>query len=172
MSGMPKAPVRVRAIAPADLPRVWELLRGLAEYERMTDVLTGSEAMLSDALFGNGPRAEARVAEHDGRLVGYALFYPVLGSFRTRWRLWLEDLFVDPAARGTGAGRALMAELAHIVETRGWVAMDWEVLDWNAPALGFYERLGAGRIAADWYRYRLDGDALAALAREAPARRS
>src|SRR5947208_466631 len=70
MTGTPGAPVRVRAIAPADLPRVWELLRGLAEYERMTDVLTGSEALLSDALFGNGPRAEGRVAEHDGRLVG------------------------------------------------------------------------------------------------------
>jgi GNAT superfamily N-acetyltransferase len=164
MSAAHEADVHVRAIERADLPHVWELLRGLAEYERMTDVLTGSEALLADALFGAGPRAEGLVAEHGGRIVGYALFYPVLGSFRTRWRLWLEDLFVAPDARGTGAGRALMAALARIAQSRDWASVDWEVLDWNAPALGFYERLGAGRIAADWHRYRLSGDALAALA--------
>jgi GNAT superfamily N-acetyltransferase len=158
--------VAVRALTRDDVPRVWELLRGLAEYERMTDILTGSEALLADTLFGAGPHAEGLVAEHGGRIVGYALFYPVLSSFRTRWRLWLEDLYVEPDARGTGAGRALMAALARIADARAWTSMDWEVLDWNAPALGFYERLGATRFATDWYRYRLGGDALAALARE------
>jgi GNAT superfamily N-acetyltransferase len=158
--------VAVRALTRDDVPRVWELLRGLAEYERLTDFLTGSEALLADALFGAGPRAEGLVAEHDGRIVGYALFYPVLSSFRTRWRLWLEDLYVEPDARGTGAGRALMAALAQIADARGWTSMDWEVLDWNAPAIGFYERLGAERFANDWYRYRLGGEGLVALARE------
>jgi len=156
----------VRGLERSDLPRVWELLCGLAEYERLVDILTGSEAQLREALFGDGPRAEGLVAEHSGRIVGYALFYPVLSSFRTRWMLWLEDLYVEPDARGTGAGRALMAALARIAESRGWMAMYWDVLDWNAPALGFYERLGASRFATDWYRYRLIGEALTQLARE------
>ena len=155
---------RVRAVAPADVPRVWELLRELAEYERLLDVLTGTPAMLEQALFGPGPRIEGLVAERETRIVGYALYHPVFGSFRTRWRGWLEDLYVEPAERGSGAGALLLAELARIAAARGWYALDWEVLDWNAPALGFYEHLGAERIGTGWHRYRLTGDALRALA--------
>jgi GNAT superfamily N-acetyltransferase len=168
---MPGADVRVRAIARADVARVHALMRGLAEYERLTDIFTGTPEMLERALFvATGPRLEGLVAERAGRFVGYALFYPVFGSFRARWRMWLEDVYVDPAERGGGTGRRLMAELARIAAERDWIAIDWEVLDWNAPALGFYEHLGASRIAADWHRYRLTGDALATLAAEARAR--
>jgi len=155
----------VRAIVPADVPRVWELLRGLAEYEKLSDVLTGNAGMLSEALFGGGDRLRGLVAERDPRLVGYALYYPVFGSFRTRWRLWLEDLFVEPQERGTGTGAALMAELARLAVEGGYYAVDWEVIDWNRMALDFYERLGAHRVANDWLRYRLDGEAMERMAR-------
>ena len=160
----------VRPVAPADVPRVWEMLRGLAEYEKLTDILTGNADMLREALFGKGPRIEGLVAETQGRLVGYALFYPAFGSFRARWRLWLEDLWVEPAERGTGAGARLMAELARIALERGFYSVDWEVLDWNEPAIGFYQRLGSKRIATDWFHYRLAGEALEEMARKREAR--
>jgi ribosomal protein S18 acetylase RimI-like enzyme len=158
--------VIVRDVAPADLPRVWEMLRGLATYEKLIDILTGDAEMLHDALFGERPeRLFGLVAERDGRLIGYALYYPVFGSFRTRWRLYLEDLFVEPEARGSGAGVALMAELARRVQEGGYYSLDWEVIDWNTPSIEFYERLGSKRIATDWLRYRLEGDTLDAMAR-------
>ena len=148
------------------------MLGGLAEYEKMTDILTGTPEMLREALFGPGPGLEGLVAERDGSLVGYALFYPVFGSFRARWRLWLEDLYVEPSERGTGTGAALMAELARITLERGWYSMDWEVIDWNEPALRFYRSLGSGEIAKDWLRYRLSGHALQAVAGRAAAKKS
>lgn len=157
--------VTVRPVLREDVTTLHHLLTELARYEKLTDILTGTPAMLEDALFAtSGPRLEGLVAERSGALVGYALFYPAFGSFRARWRMWLEDLFVDPTERGSGAGRLLMAELARIADERGWYAIDWEVLDWNELALGFYRHLGASPIASDWYRYRLSGDALKALA--------
>jgi len=159
------SPPRIRALAEADVPRVWELLRGLAEYERLTAALTGTPELLREALFGRGPRLDGLVAEKDGALVGYALFYPVFGSFGARWRLWLEDLYVEPSERGSGTGAALMAELARIALARGFDAIDWEVLGWNEPALRFYRGLGAQEFATDWLRYRLSGEGLEALAR-------
>jgi GNAT superfamily N-acetyltransferase len=156
--------VTIRPIAPPDVPRVWELLRGLAEYEKLTEILTGDAVGLQRALFGTGDRLRGLVAERAGRLIGYALFYPVFGSFRTRWRLWLEDLYVEPDARGSGAGVALMTELARLALAGGYVAIDWEVIDWNRPALDFYEHLGAHPIAIEWSRYRLDAGALETVA--------
>jgi ribosomal protein S18 acetylase RimI-like enzyme len=156
--------LRVRPIAPADVPRVWEMLRGLAEYEKLTDILTGNAEMLREALFGNGPRIEALVAERDGGLVGYALFYPVFGSFRARWRLWLEDLWVEPAARGRGVGERLLAEVSRLARERGFRSVDWEVIEWNDPALDFYRHLGGYDLGQGWLRYRLDGEALQKLA--------
>ena len=159
------AAAAVRPIAPADIPQVWELLRGLAEYEKLTEFLSGTPDMLRDALFGSAPdRLRGLVAERDGRLVGYALYYAVFGSFRTRWRLWLEDLYVDPEERGTGTGAALMAELARLTIEGGYYALDWEVIDWNRPALDFYQHLGAHPVATDWLRYRLEGEALEKMA--------
>jgi ribosomal protein S18 acetylase RimI-like enzyme len=163
--------IRVRPARPEDVARVWELLRGLADYEKLTAFVTGTPDLLHAALFGGAARAECLVAEHGGRLVGYALYYPVFGSFRARWRMWLEDLYVEPELRGSGAGARMLAELARIALARGYYAVDWEVLDWNQPAIGFYQRHGAGRVATDWCRYRLDGEALKALAdRPAPGR--
>jgi len=162
-SSTPRA-ATVRPIAPGDVAHVWELLRGLAEYEKLAGAVTGDERMLREALFGSGDRLRGLVAERAGRLVGYALYYPVFGSFRARWRLWLEDLYVEPGARGSGAGVALMAELARLALEGGYLGLDWEVLDWNRPALDFYEHLGARRVASEWFRYRLEGDALAKMA--------
>ena len=161
----------VRPVAPAEVPRVWELLRGLAEYEKLSDVVAGDAAMLREALFGPGDRLRGLVAERAGRLVGYALFYPVFASFRGRWRLWLEDVYVEPEARGSGAGAALMAELARLTLEGGYFALDWEVIDGNRPALDFYEHLGAHPVGTDWLRYRLDGDALAKMAGRLESRR-
>jgi len=163
---------RIRPVREADVPRVHQMLRGLAEYEKLLDILTGTPEMLGEALFGPGPRLEGLVAEREGALVGYALFYPVFGSFRSRWRLWLEDLYVEPSERGAGTGAALMAELARITLERGWFAMDWEVIDWNEPALGFYQALGSSEVATDWLRYRLSGEALQAVAGRAPAKKT
>ena len=160
---------RVRAIQRDDVPRVWEMLRGLAEYEKLTEYLTGTPAMLEQALFGEGDRLRGLVAERGGRLVGYALYYPAFGSFRARWRLWLEDLYVEPAERATGTGVALMAELAREVERGGYYSLDWEVLDWNRPAIDFYERLGAERLVREWLIYRLVGPPLESLAKRNPS---
>ena len=162
----------VRDVTPSDVPRVWEMLRGLATYEKLIDILTGDADMLHDALFGERPeRLCGLVAEREGHLIGYALYYPVFGSFRTRWRLYLEDLFVEPEARGSGAGLALMAELARRVREGGYYSLDWEVIDWNTPSIEFYERLGSKRIATDWLRYRLEGEALEAMAARPNARK-
>jgi len=163
--GVVPAAVAVRPIVPADVARVWELLRGLAEYEKLIGFVSGDAERLGEALVGAGDRLHGLVAERTGRLVGYALYYPAFASFRTRWRLWLEDVYVEPEARGSGAGLALMAELARLSVAGGYGALDWEVLDWNRPALDFYERLGARRMGADLLRYRLEGEALEELAR-------
>jgi GNAT superfamily N-acetyltransferase len=117
----------VRPIAPGDVTRVWELLRGLAEYEKLAEIVTGDADQLREALFGTGDRLRGLVAELAGRLVGYALYYPAFASFRARWRLWLEDVYVEPEARGSGAGVALMAELARLTLDGGYLALDWEL---------------------------------------------
>jgi ribosomal protein S18 acetylase RimI-like enzyme len=98
-------------------------------------------------------------------LLGYALFYPIFGSFRARWRLWLEDLWVEPAARGSGAGARLLAEVARLAQDRGFRSVDWEVIEWNAPALEFYRHFGGEDLGTGWLRYRLAGDALETMAK-------
>ena len=159
--------ISIRAPRREEIPRIWQMLKGLAEYEKMTDILTGTPAMLEAALFAPGSTLEARLAEENGELVGYALFYPVFGSFRAVWRLWLEDLYVSPAARGRGVGERLLAEMCRIASQRGWFCVDWEVLDWNEAALGFYQRLGGVDLGGGWFRYRLKGDAMRELASRA-----
>lgn len=158
--------VQVRFARRDDLPRLWELLWGLAEYERWTEFVTGSSEALGGLLFGPRPVAEALVAERDGRLVGYAIFFPTMSSFRTRTMMWLEDLFVEEPERGRGTGRTLVAALARLALERGYARIDWHVLDWNEPSIGFYERLGARRAATDVYTYSLGEDELRAIAGE------
>jgi len=152
-----------RALQPADLPRVWEMIRGLAEYERMTDILTGSRDRLEELLFGEPRAFFGQVAElPGGSLVGYALYHFTWSSFRTNQRMWLEDLFVEESARGSGAGEALMRAFAADALARGCHRVDWHVLEWN-PARGFYERLGARRSDDGMLQYGLDAAAMKRL---------
>ena len=155
--------IRVRPIREADVPRVWAMIRGLAEYEKMLDLLTGSPERLTAMLFGPHPVLFGRVAEReDGALVGYALYHHTWSSFRTNQRMWLEDLYVDPVARGTGAGRALFRAFVEDSAERGCHRVDWHVLEWN-PARAFYESQGAQRTEADMLQYGLDRKAMERL---------
>jgi GNAT superfamily N-acetyltransferase len=146
-----------------DLPKVWEMIGGLAEYEQMTDILTGSRERLQALLFEEPRAFFGQVAElADGELVGYALYHFTYSSFRTNRRMWLEDLFVQERARGSGAGEALMRAFAADALARGCHRVDWHVLEWN-PARGFYERLGARRSDDGMLQYGLDADAMKSL---------
>lgn len=146
-------------------------MRGLAEYEKLMHEFTSTEHELEAALFSDEPAAECLVLEQAGALTGYALFYPVFSSFRNRRTLWLEDLFVDPAARGAGGGRLLMAALARICLERGITRLGWIVLDWNAPSIAFYRKLGGTeQPTSDWLTYAMGEMELRRLAGEAPER--
>jgi GNAT superfamily N-acetyltransferase len=153
----------IRAAVPADVPVVLELVRELATYEREPDAVEASEPMLAEALFGEQPVASCHVAELDGTVVGFALWYVTFSTWKGRPGLWLEDLFVRPAARGSGLGRALLQTLAQVCVERGYARFEWWVLDWNVDAQGFYRSLGAGP-EDDWTVWRVDGDALSSLA--------
>lgn len=147
---------------PADVATILGLICDLATYEREPDAVKATVAMLHDTLFGPTPTAEAIVAEADGAVVGMALFFTNYSTWSGRNGIYLEDLYVTPAARGTGLGKALLAHIARIAVARGCARVDWSVLDWNAPAIDFYRSIGA--VAKDeWTVFRLDGDALAAL---------
>jgi GNAT superfamily N-acetyltransferase len=157
------APITIRAAAVGDVPLILAFIRDLAEYERMLDRVVATEAGLREALFGARPYAEVVIAEDGGQPVGFALFFHTFSTFLGRPGIYLEDLYVRPEARGHGVGRALLVHLARLAEARGCGRVEWAVLDWNAPAIGFYERLGA-RPNAEWTVYRLTGAPLAALA--------
>jgi GNAT superfamily N-acetyltransferase len=154
----------VRPARPDDVPRVWEMLLGLATYERMRDEVVGSPERLAEHLFGSPPLVECWVADSGTDLVGYALVYPNYSSFRTAPTLWLEDLYVEPAQRGRGAGRALLSAVARLALERGCAQVGWLVLDWNRPSIDFYESAGARRSEGGWLEYHLDREALGALA--------
>lgn len=159
-----------RAVRPAklaDLPLIDRLIRELAEYEKLGGQVRSTPALLAEHLFGDAPKAEALIGEVDGAARGFALFFGTFSTFEGRPGLWLEDLFVEPAARGVGLGKALLAALARIAAARGCARLEWNVLDWNAPSIAFYDSLGS-RPNAGWIGYRLHGEALAALAAAAP----
>lgn len=157
------APVMARFAQPSDLEGIWDMLHALAVYEKLESYLTGSAEQLGNDLFGSRPKLECLVAEQGGGLVGYALFFPVYSSFRTRGIIWLEDLFVKDEVRGSGAGRTLLARLAAIALERGCLRLAWDVLDWNAPSIEFYERMGASRNPVSWFNYTLDEAGMKAL---------
>lgn len=156
----------IRVATPADVPEMHAMIRELAEYERALDLVVASESDLREALFGDGngtggaPALHAHVAEFDGALVGMALWFLSYSTWTGTHGIYVEDLFVRPAARGQGAGRALLRTLAGICVERGYRRMAWSVLDWNESALGFYRSLGA-KPMAEWTTYRLTDDALA-----------
>lgn len=157
------SPPFVRAMRRDDLPHVWAMLRDFAEFERMTDILTGSVERLESALFGVPRHLFGLVAERQGgALAGYALYHFTFSSFRTNPRMWLEDLYVDPSARGTGAGEALLAAFCRHALDEGCHRVDWHVLDWN-PARGFYERMGARESDEGLIQMGLDAASMRAL---------
>ncbi|MBL0042347.1 MAG: GNAT family N-acetyltransferase [Xanthomonadales bacterium] len=156
----------LRAATRADVPLILGFIRDLAEYEKLLDQVVCDAAMLDATLFGERAQAEVVIAEHDGRAAGFALFFHNFSTFRGRRGLYLEDLFVRPEYRGFGIGKRLLAHLAALAVERGCARFEWSVLDWNAPAIGFYQSLGA-RVLDDWRVCRLDGEALARLAEQA-----
>jgi GNAT superfamily N-acetyltransferase len=157
--------IRIRPAMPSDVPLILKLIRGLAEYERLADRCVASEGALLQHLFGPRPFCEVVIAEDDYGPAGFALFFHNYSTFLSRPGVYLEDLFVVPERRGSGIGRALLSRLAEIAVHRGCGRLEWAVLDWNEPAIGFYKRLGA-RLLDDWTTCRLDGEALTALAAE------
>jgi GNAT superfamily N-acetyltransferase len=153
---------------PQDVPQIHALVRALSEYEKLSHLVTGTEAQLHDELFGDRPVIEAVVAWEEGAAVGFALFFQNFSSFLARRGLYLEDLFVLPAARGRGYGKALMQHLAALAVERNCGRFEWAVLDWNQPAIDFYQSLGA-EVLPDWRICRLTGAALQRFAPQAAA---
>ena len=154
----------MRAVGPGDERHVARFIRDLARYERLEHQLDLDEARLREHLFGKSPACGALLAEVDGAPVGFALFFATYSTFLTRPCLYLEDLFVVPEQRGKGTGLLLLRAVAAEAVRRGCPRLDWAVLDWNEPAIGFYEKQGA-RLLKDWRICRIDGGALAKLAR-------
>lgn len=161
------APV-VRVATVDDVGVILGFIRALAAYERLADAVVADEAALAATLFGPRPAAEVLIVEADGRPRGFALFFTSYSTFLAKPGLYLEDLFVEPDARGRGLGLALMATLAQLCVARGYGRFEWSVLDWNQPALDFYRALGAAP-QDEWTVQRLTGAPLAALAARAPA---
>ena len=155
--------VSVRAAVREDIDVVIGFIRALADYERLADEVHLDRDVLDAHLFGAKPMAEVLIAELDGAAVGFALFFHNFSTFEGRPGIYLEDLFVDPSARGSGAGKALLRALAGLAVERGCARLEWSVLDWNEPAIRFYESLGA-KAMDGWTINRLDGAALLALA--------
>jgi GNAT superfamily N-acetyltransferase len=159
------AGVVLRPARPEDTALLREMIAELAEYEHLTDVMRGDERRLGQALFGERPFAEALIAERDGEPAGYAIFFTTFSSFLASPGVWLEDLFVRPAQRRFGVGRALLSAVAARTRELGGERLEWAALDWNELALGFYRGLGASTMN-EWITHRMDGEPLDRLARE------
>ena len=157
--------LHIRTAQPNDVALILALIGELADYEKLSDQVVADPAQLAEHLFGQRPFAEVLIGEVDGEAAAFALFFHNYSTFLGKPGLYLEDLYVRPAARGAGLGKALLGSLAGLALERGCGRLEWSVLDWNEPALGFYQRLGA-RPLDDWTQYRLTGPALQALAQE------
>lgn len=153
----------IRPATAGDVPRILEMIRELAAYERALDEVTATEDGLRGALFAAQPAVFAHVADVDGVVVGFALWFVNFSTWLGRHGIYLEDLYVTPALRGRGLGKALLAELAAICVRRGYGRLEWWVLDWNEPAIGFYRSIGAQPMS-EWTVQRLAGQPLADLA--------
>jgi GNAT superfamily N-acetyltransferase len=158
-----QAPFRIEPARPDDAPAIVELIRELAEYERLLDEVRISPYDIRRDLFGTRRYAEAAVAREGDAVVGFALWFHNYSTFAGRPGLYLEDLFVRPSCRGRGYGEALLRYLARLAVERGCARFEWSVLDWNTPAIRFYRKLGAVGME-EWTVQRVAGDALCALA--------
>lgn len=157
--------IAIRAAVAADAALILSFIRELAGYEKLSGEVVATEARLRDTLFGPEPRAEVRIAEVAGEPAGFALYFHNYSTFLARPGIYLEDLFVRPAFRGRGVGRALLQHIAGLAVARDCGRLEWSVLDWNEPAIKFYQSLGA--VPMDqWTTFRVTGPALAALAHE------
>ncbi|MGB7217280.1 MAG: GNAT family N-acetyltransferase [Vicinamibacterales bacterium] len=154
---------RIEPPTEADVPAILRLIKGLAEYERMADEVVATEQRLRDTLFGPRRFAEVVIGYAGTEPVGFAVFFHSYSTFLAAPGLYLEDIFVEPGRRGRGLGRQLLEYVARAAVVRGCGRLEWSVLDWNEPAIGFYTRLGAHPMDG-WTVYRMTGDALAALA--------
>ena len=157
----------IRPATREDLPALVGLIRELAEYEKLTHLVVIDEARLARELFEEGSRAEALVCRAGDATVGMAIYFHNFSTFLGRKGLYLEDLYVQPAHRGRGYGKALLLALARIAHERGCGRFEWMVLDWNEPSIRFYESLGAVRME-EWRLFRVTGEALAKLANTQP----
>lgn len=153
----------IRDATPLDVDAMMGLMRELAEYEKLTHLFVATDASLHEALFGKRPAAEALVAERDGKVVGYALFFHNFSTFLSRRGLYLEDIYVQPALRGSGLGTALLRRVAAIAVERQCGRFEWSVLDWNQTAIDFYTKMGA-TVLPDWRIVRITDNALKQLA--------
>ena len=160
------SPLRIEAARPDDVPLLLDMIRELAEYEKAAAEVVATQAELADGLFGQRPGADALVARLAGEAVGFALYFTNFSTWLGRRGLYLEDLYVRPAARGRGVGRALLATLSQLAIERGCRRLEWWVLDWNEPAISFYRSLGAEAMD-EWTVFRLSGERLVRLAAEA-----
>jgi len=159
--------LRIVSARPKDRGLIYSLIRELAEYEKLLHEVEATEAGIAAALFSDHPRLFCEIAEWNGEGVGFAVWFPNFSTFSGRHGIYLEDLFVRPAFRSKGIGKALLAYLAKTCVKNGWARLQWSVLDWNAPSIAFYKSLGAV-LMDDWTICRLNGPALAALAERAP----
>lgn len=157
------AGVATRFATAEDTPLILSFIRELAEYEKLSHEVVATEEALRESLFGERPFAEVLLAFVGEDPAGFALFFHNFSTFLGKPGIYLEDLYVRPEHRGAGAGRALLSHLAGLAVERGCGRLEWWVLDWNEPAVGFYKRIGA-RAMDDWTVYRLTGDALERLA--------
>lgn len=158
--------ITIRAAGERDVPLILSFIRELGEYERLSHEVVATEAALRSSLFGAPRYAECVIANAQGEDVGFALFFHNFSTFLARPGMYLEDLYVRPSARGAGVGEKLLAHVARIAVERGCARFEWSVLDWNAPALAFYRKLGALSMD-EWTLHRVTGAALEALARRA-----
>lgn len=158
-----RPPGNIRPAQPEDVPHILRLIQDLAVYEREPDAVKNTETALTRHLFGEHPAVFCHVAEEEGTVIGMALWFLNYSTWEGTHGIWLEDLYVDPAARGRGYGKTLLLHLAGLAAARGYARMEWTVLDWNEPSIGFYRSLGA-LPQDEWTTYRLAGEALASAA--------
>ena len=154
----------IRPARPGEASLVFQFVRQLAEYEKLEHEVEATEAMIDAALFGEQPRVFCDIAEWDGEPVGFAVWFLNFSTFSGRPGIYLEDIFVRPAFRGRGVGKALMVHLARKCVENGWARLQWSVLDWNTPSIEFYKSLG-GVLLDEWTVVRVSGDALTRLAK-------
>jgi GNAT superfamily N-acetyltransferase len=160
----------IRSATPADVGTIFGFIRDLAEYEKLLDQVTATEADLARELFGDAPKVFCEIAEWDGKPVGIALWFYTFSTFQGRHGIWLEDLYVDPSMRGKGIGKALLANLAQRCVSEGLGRFEWWVLNWNEPSIEFYKSQG-GVMQDEWTKVRVEGDDLRKLGGgEPPAR--